>query len=66
MKTEVVIITDDRHFKEYERGDNGYIDGYINGANNVPYAVVVIPIKKKIVLVPIHQLEYCSLYTNIP
>lgn len=40
---------------EFKRGDIGYIDGYVRGGNDIPFAVVVV--KDKIDLVPIHDLE---------
>jgi len=55
MKTEV-IITSDSPDKDYKKGDIGYIDGYIRGGDNIPYAVVVLT-NKTIVMVPFHDLE---------
>ena len=50
-----VRIKDQYYQCELKRGDIGYIDGYVSGGDNRPYAVVVV--KDKIDLVPIHALE---------
>lgn len=54
-KTRVFVTSNDVQHKEYSKGDKGYIDGYVRGGDNVPYAVVVI--EKRIVMIPIHSLE---------
>lgn len=41
-KTMVEILYDDNHYKEYKKGEVGYIDGYVRGGDNAPYAAVVI------------------------
>lgn len=38
-------------------GDEGYIDGYCRGGNDVPYAVIVIPRLKLIALSDFYSLE---------
>lgn len=48
-KTEVVITEDDRQYNEFKIGEFGYIDGYIRGGDNVPYAVVVIDHKLRMI-----------------
>lgn len=40
MKTIVRIIKEDKGTK-FKKGDEGYIDGYILGKNNWPFAVVI-------------------------
>lgn len=41
MKTEVVIQDKDQ-YGEFEKGDMGYVDGYVRGGDNSPFAVVVL------------------------
>ena len=36
-----VRISHDVHQSELKSGDTGYIDGYVNGADSRPYAVIV-------------------------
>lgn len=57
-KTYVTINDNDNQHKEYTKGDSGYIDGYVRGGDNTPYAVVVV--KKKLVMVPLHSLTVNS------
>lgn len=42
MRTNVEIKEDDHQYNEFKAGEHGYIDGYIRGGDNRPYAVVVI------------------------
>ena len=53
-KTKVKIIA---NLSEcvHENGDEGYIDGYVQAADNRPYAVVVVG--KNIDLVMVHNLD---------
>lgn len=53
-KTQVRIKNGDGRYGEYYAGEEGYIDGYVQGGDNAPYACVVID--DRIVLVPIHNL----------
>jgi len=53
MKTKV-IIKKDYYQGIFKKGDNGYIDGYVRGGDNVPLAVVVV--HNRIDLVPLHNL----------
>lgn len=41
MKTKVKIICDVPN-SMLKKGDSGYIDGYVRGGNDVPYAIVVV------------------------
>ena len=54
MKTKVRIICDSHHY-DVHKGDVGYIDGYIRGGDDTPYAVVVIG--KSFSLVPLYAIE---------
>lgn len=54
-KTKVTIICNSPYNGEYKDGDIGYVDGYIRGADNIPYAVVIVG--KKFYQVPIHAME---------
>ena len=36
-----VLIKEDTHQCRLKKGDQGYIDGYVTAADNIPYAVVV-------------------------
>lgn len=54
MKTKVIVIADDQRYNEYNKNDRGYIDGYVRGGDDVPYAVVVID--RRIVLIPTTNL----------
>ena len=56
-KTYVRIIKDEPG-EPAKSGDIGYIDGYVRGGNDVPYAVVVI--QKTISLVSIYNLVAIS------
>ncbi len=40
-KTKVEMLYDDQ-YKEYKKGEKGYIDGYVRGGEGRPYAAVVI------------------------
>ena len=54
-KTKVKMNFDDSENASWSKGETGYIDGYVRGANDRPYVAVVI--NKKIVLAMVHQLE---------
>ena len=54
MKTKVRMKSKDQRYREWEKDETGYIDGYIRGGDEVPYAVVIID--SRIVLVPPNQL----------
>lgn len=56
MKTEIIVTLDDNQHKDYKRGDIGYIDGYVQAADNRSYAVVVLS-DRKIKLIPTYALE---------
>jgi len=50
-----VEITEESFSNQYRKGDIGYIDGYVQSSNGLPYAVVVCG--EKIELVPIYALK---------
>lgn len=54
MKTKVRITCNSYYYNAHE-GDIGYVDGYIQGDNHLPCAVVVIG--KSFKLVPLHTIE---------
>lgn len=54
LKTKVVIIFKDP-YNDYFEGETGYIDGYVRGGDDVPYAVVVIG--DKLVMAPLRHLK---------
>ena len=47
--------TCDFYYYDVHKGDVGYVDGYIRGGDDTPYAVVVIG--KSFKLVPLHIIE---------
>ncbi len=55
MKTKVKINYTDNEDRDFNKGEVGFIDGYVRGGNNVPLAAVIIG--KRITLVPIHGLD---------
>jgi hypothetical protein len=59
MKTTVEVLHDDGQYKEYSKGDKGYIDGYTTGADGRPYAVVVI--KQRLVFISANCLKATGL-----
>ena len=54
MKTKV-YINSDSYYYDIHKGDVGYVDGYIRGGDDTPYAVVVIG--KSFSLVPLYAIE---------
>ena len=54
MKTKVRITCDSFHYNVI-KGEVGYVDGYLQGYDNVPCAVVVIG--KSFKLVPLYMIE---------
>ena len=54
MKTKVRVTCNSYYYDVHE-GDIGYVDGYIRGGDNTPYAVVVIG--KSFNRVPVHIIE---------
>lgn len=54
MKT-FVRVTSDVNNGQAKKGDIGYIDGYVRGADDVPYAIVVI--LDLLSFVPLNKLE---------
>jgi len=53
MKVRVIVTGDVPN--QAKKGDIGYIDGYINGGDNKPYAVVLI--RDFISMIPFYQLK---------
>jgi hypothetical protein len=41
MKAIVEFICDDQQHRTFKKGDRGVIDGYVRGANSVPYVMVI-------------------------
>ena len=54
-KTKIIFVADSTD-GDYKRDEWGYIDGYVQGGNNRPLAVVVKG-NQKIVLADIHHLR---------
>lgn len=54
-KTRVRTICDDQQNGDWKKNEEGYVDGYVRGCNDVPYVAVVLG--KRIVLALTHQLE---------
>lgn len=42
---------------EWNHGDTGVVDGYCQGGNNVPYAIVILDKNFRFVMVNLEQLE---------
>lgn len=55
MKTRVILKNDDQENNEYKKGESGYIDGYVRGADDGSYVCVVI--KDRIIMCEIHELQ---------
>lgn len=55
MTTWVEMKNDDQMHNDFKKGEKGYIDGYVRGGNNTPFACVVI--EDRIVLCPLHALK---------
>ena len=58
-----VRLTGNSQYGDWKEGDQGFVDGYVRGADDTPLAVVVID-RKNFVLVPIHCLELIWPYPN--
>ena len=54
MKTKV-RVTYNSYYYDVHEGDIGYVDGYLRGGDDTPYAVVVIG--KSFKLVPLNMIE---------
>ena len=62
-KTMVRLKNNDSQYKEYQKGEEGYIDGYTRGGDNRPYVVVIID--NRIIMCMAHELEVidsCGIY----
>lgn len=64
MKTKVKTKEKDPQHKEYEKDEIGYIDGYIVGADGLPYAAAVLG--TKIVLISPNRLEVITEENKLP
>jgi hypothetical protein len=56
MKTKIKL-NGTNQCKDWNDGDTGYIDGYVNCGDEKPYAVVILDTNKSAVLVAIYHLE---------
>jgi hypothetical protein len=45
-------------YNDWEVNDTGHIDGYVQGSNGRPYAVVILDKSRKFVLASISDIEY--------
>ena len=45
----------DSHYKDWNSGDIGYVDGYCRGGDGVPCAVVIV--KDRIVMAPLETIR---------
>ena len=54
-KTKVRTKNDDQECQEFKKGEEGYVDGYVRGGDNRPYAVVVIV--DRLILCHLQSLE---------
>ena len=55
METKVITICNDTRYDLFKKGQIGFIDGYIRGGDDRPYAIVVVD--KKIDMVPLYNLR---------
>lgn len=55
MKRLKVRFICDSHYKDWNSGDVGYIDGYCRGGDDVPYAIVIV--KDRIVMAPLETIR---------
>lgn len=55
METLVKVKYDDATYGDCHTGEEGYIDGYVRGGNNTPFACVVIG--EDIKLIPLRALQ---------
>lgn len=56
MKTKVKL-NGTNQYNDWKDGDKGYIDGYLRGGDEKPYAVVILDTTKIAVLAAIYHLE---------
>lgn len=59
--TYIKFKSDDHEHNLWKKGQQGYIEGYVRGYNNVPCAVVVIESTRDIVLAPITTIKFIEL-----
>lgn len=58
-KTKIRMIFDDEINKEWKKDEEGYVDGYCRGADDIPYACVILA--GKITMCPIHYLRVINI-----
>lgn len=56
MKTKVKL-NGTNQYNDWNDGDTGYIDGYVRGGDERPYAVVILDKDKSVVLSAIYHLQ---------
>ncbi len=59
MKIAVEITASDHRHQEWKKGEKGYVVGFVRGADDVPYSVVVINLK--LVMIPLHDIKVLNL-----
>lgn len=57
-KTYIITKSFDAQHGDWQKGEIGYIDGYVRGGNDIPYAAVVI--NRRIVLINFHSIDVIS------
>lgn len=55
MKKLRVKFEHDSPYGEYHNGDVGFVDGYVRGGNDVPYAVIVMKDTGRFVMAELHN-----------
>ena len=53
-----VSVLHDSPYDDYKEGDVGYVDGYCRGADDIPYAIVII--NDSFCMVPLRSLKFLS------
>lgn len=54
MRTKIITNSSDQVHKDWKKGEEGYIDGYVRGGTGTPLAVVALG--ERIVLIPLNCL----------
>lgn len=55
MKRLRVKFACDGPYGDYHKGDVGFVDGYVRGGNDVPYAVIVMKDTGRFVMAELHN-----------
>lgn len=55
MKRLRVKFECDGPYGDYHKGDVGFVDGYVRGGNDVPYAVIVMKYTGRFVMAELHN-----------